>query len=228
MKLLRSTLSIMLLTLVVSIGAPVARAAMVTVNTEATEARLSHAKELLGKYYKRSVVKSGENYAEINTQLNNWTSRAMKASSGKVSRAVASAILHESKRYELDPVFVAAVIQSESSFNPLARGDAGEIGMMQILPGTAEWIAKKYQLPWKGNKTLLDPVMNIRIGTAYIDFLRSRFDSHSRLYLSAYNMGPKNVDRARLKHIWPRDYASRVMKNYVGFYTEIAGVAKRL
>ena len=193
----------------------------------ADECRLIHAKELLGKYYEHSVVKSGENWSQLNSQVGAFTVRAMRSSSRGVSRAVANVILSESKRYELDPLFVAAVIQSESSFNPRAHGDAGEIGMMQLLPATAEWVAKKYGLPWRGAKTLLDPVMNIRIGTAYIDFLRDRFDSHSRLYLSAYNMGARNVDRALKKNIWPRDYASRVMKNYVGYYAQMAGRTKK-
>jgi soluble lytic murein transglycosylase len=187
--------------------------------------RLNHAKELLGKHYRHSVVRKGEHWADLSRQIRRWTRQAMKSSPKKVSDAVAKTILAESRRYELDPVFITAVIQSESSFNPRIVGSAGEIGMMQILPGTGEWIAKKNHLPWKGKKTLLDPVMNIRIGAAYFNFLRERFDNQSRLYLSAYNMGPKNVERALEKNVWPKEYAQRVMKHYVDFYTELSSEA---
>ncbi len=190
------------------------------------DTRLEHAKELLGKYYKNSVVKSGETWTELSAKVSEWSCRSArigkKPMPKKICRSIAQTILKESKRYDLDPVFITAVIQSESSFNPRAQGADGEIGMMQLLPNTAKWIAKKYNLPWKGNKMLYDPVANIKLGAAYFDYLREKFDYHSRLYLSAYNMGARNVERALKRHIWPKDYVSRVMRHYVDMYAEIA------
>jgi soluble lytic murein transglycosylase len=114
-----------------------------------------------------------------------------------------------------------AVITSESSFNPECRGGAGEIGLMQILPSTGKWMSKRAKVAWKGKKTLLDPVQNVRLGSAYLAWLRGRFDSHARLYLAAYNMGQKNVDRALSKRIWPKTYPTHVMGNYVKYYNEL-------
>jgi soluble lytic murein transglycosylase len=92
---------------------------------------------------------------------------------------------------------------------------------MQLTAQTAEWIAKKYDIAWKGTKSLTNPIINIKIGAAYIAYLREKFEFKSQLYLSAYNMGSSNVIRAVEKQIWPKEYASRVMQRYVNFYTEL-------
>jgi soluble lytic murein transglycosylase len=106
------------------------------------------------------------------------------------------------------------------------RGKLDEIGLMQIRPATGEWIAKMNNIPWKGKRTLLDPIANIKIGTAFLHHLRGKFDSHAQLYLAAYNMGARNVNEALAEKIWPKDYPVHVMKFYVEFYSEIEADAK--
>ncbi|MGE0529281.1 MAG: lytic transglycosylase domain-containing protein, partial [Bdellovibrionales bacterium] len=54
-----------------------------------------------------------------------------------------------------------------------------------------------------------------------LDYLRSKFDSHARLYLAAYNMGQGNVGEALEKNVWPKDYPIHVMKFYVEFYSAL-------
>jgi soluble lytic murein transglycosylase len=184
--------------------------------------RLVQARELMGSYYSRSVVKRSENIEDLRAHVLEWTQEAMKGKFHRHARAVAEAILAESRTHGFDPVFLMAVIQSESSFNPLARGTSGEIGMMQVLPETAQWIAKREG--WKikiTKKCLRDPVMNIKIGAAYLAHLRKQFDSHGRLYLSAYNMGATNVNRALAKQVWPKDYPTRVMSRYLEYYRDL-------
>jgi len=185
------------------------------------EARLQHAQELLGKYYSRSTVKSGERIKKINGRIYNWVKERLPSKHRHKYKEVAQAVIDESVKYELDPVLILSVIQGESSFNPDRLGKLDEIGLMQLRPGTAEWISNKYGLKWTGAKMLFDPVANVRIGAAYIQYLREHFDSHARLYLAAYNMGPRNVGQAREKKIWPKDYAQHVMRYYVDFYSEI-------
>ena len=141
-------------------------------------------------------------------------------------KILAQTIIDQSQKYGFDPVFVLSVIQGESGFNPIMRGKLDEIGLMQIRPGTGEWIAKIYKLQWKGEKTLLDPVQNVRLGMAFLDYLRGKFDSHAQLYLAAYNMGPRNVNDAIEQNIWPKDYPSHVMRFYVEFYAEIEAETK--
>jgi soluble lytic murein transglycosylase len=183
--------------------------------------RWNHARELVGKNYHKSVVKTGEEVAELDQFLLNWTERALNKKWKRYSKKVWKTILEESDKYSFDPIFLMAVIENESSFNPVAVGTSGEVGLMQLTAETAEWISKKYGLEWKGKKSLTDPVINIRIGSAYLAYLRERFDFHSQLYLAAYNMGTTNVMRALEKQIWPKDYSTRVMQRYKRFYTQL-------
>jgi soluble lytic murein transglycosylase len=185
------------------------------------EVRLQHARELLGKYYKKSVVRSGEKVTKINRMIYRWTREHLPRRHRRGYQRVAQAIIDESLRHEFDPVFLLSVIEGESSFDPRKRGALDEIGLMQIRPGTAEWIAHKEGIAYKGSASLFDPVVNIRIGAAYLSYLRGRFDSHAQLYLAAYNMGARNVAEVREKKIWPKEYPAHVMKFYVEFYSEL-------
>ena len=136
--------------------------------------------------------------------------------------ALSTTILKEAEKYQIDPVFVVAVIKTESAFNPLALGTHGEIGLMQIKPDTAKWIAEKANIPWKGPKTLENPSMNVRIGMAYFNYLRESFDGHANKYVSAYNMGALNVRRKYSSGEAPKEYSTRVMRNYNETYKRLS------
>ena len=101
------------------------------------------------------------------------------------------------RNHDLDPALVAAVIYAESRFDPNARSDAGAIGLMQLLPDTAEFIARK-----TGGKDfvvadLRDPEINVRYGTWLLGYLRDRYDGDLTATLAAYHAGPGNVDEWR-------------------------------
>lgn len=191
------------------------------------EMRLEHAHELLGKYYSTSSVRSGEKVKRINDRIYEWTKERLPKKYRAKHEKLAQAIIDASQKYEFDPVFLMSVIQGESSFNPAMLGKLDEIGLMQIRPATGEWIAKMNNIKWKGKKTLLDPVENVKIGAAFLHYLRGKFDSHAQLYLAAYNMGARNVSEAVEQNIWPKDYPSHVMKFYVEFYSQIDAEAKQ-
>lgn len=184
--------------------------------------RMIHARELLGKHYKRSVSRRFEmnNLIEDKNILKTVTSRLPKSFKFQ-SRSVTDAIIKESAKHSLDPYFVMAVISGESSFNPKAVGPVGEIGLMQLRISTGEWMAKKMKMKWKGEKTLNDPIANIKLGTAYLAWLRERFKGHGQLYVAAYNMGAVSVKRAVGRNVWPKDYPRHVMKRYLAFYKEM-------
>ena len=98
---------------------------------------------------------------------------------------------------DLDPALVAAVIYTESRFDPSARSEAGAVGLMQVLPETAEFIARK-----TGGKDfvvadLLDPEINVRYGTWLLAYLRDYYDGDVSTALAAYHAGPGNVDEWR-------------------------------
>jgi soluble lytic murein transglycosylase len=185
--------------------------------------RLSHAHELLGKYYKHSAVRAGERVHKIKSSIYHWTKERLPKAYRKKYQAVAQTVIDEANKYGFDPVFLMSVIQSESSFNPTQIGGVGEIGLMQIRPQTGKWMAEMMGMPWKGDATLMDPVTNIKIGAAYLSYLRDRFDMHARLYLAAYNMGSRRVATVLERRIWPKDYPIQVMRNYVEFYSALVG-----
>lgn len=228
-----SKLSFTAALILISFGAPgqaLAKArvpARATVAVEEDSVRVNHARELLGKHYTRSIVKKvGEKIQDVDQFVYEQVQRTLPAQYKKLSKKISKAILTESERHSLDPVFLMAVIENESSFNPAAIGKDGEIGLMQLMPSTAEWFSKKLDIRWRGKKTLQDPITNIKIGAAYLASLRERFDFHGRLYLAAYNMGATNVRRALEKQVWPKDYAVRVMQRYVRMYAELTDAAE--
>lgn len=209
---------ILLATLFLGSFAHAKPAAKKPLSVKQREARLEHAKELLGSRYKKSTVKNGESIKKINKLVYATVKERLPGAFQDKREKIAQTIIDEAYKYKFDPIFILSVIQSESSFRPHLLGSFTEIGLMQIKPTTAAWIAKKMNLKYKGDKDLFDPVKNIRIGSAFLSYLRDRFDSHAQLYLSAYNMGQGNVDQALEQNIWPKDYVGRVMKQYVEFY----------
>lgn len=194
------------------------------------DSRRDQARELLGAYYKRSLARKLEGNQYLSYLVYKEIDRSLKPRLKHRVPELAQAIIKESREHEFDPVFILAVIHTESMFDPHARGSAGEIGLMQILPKTAEWISNKTSFPWRGDKSLFDPVTNVKIGIRYFAYLRSQFDGTAYHYLPAYNMGPKNLRKLDRKqgsvdsdgHVFKREYAMKVMKNYFNIYQQMA------
>src|ERR687891_281140 len=95
--------------------------------------------------------------------------------------------------YELDAALLAAVVYAESRFDPMARSDAGAVGLMQLLPETAKGIALRTGGDRFVVADLVDPEINVRYGAWYLDHLRDRY-GQMRLVLAAYHAGQGNVD----------------------------------
>ena len=98
------------------------------------------------------------------------------------------------RQYDLDAALLAAVIYRESKFDPDARSDSGAIGLMQLLPATAEGIAQLTGGSRFEVDDLYDPEINVRFGSFYLRRLLRKYDDE-RLALAAYNAGQANVDR---------------------------------
>lgn len=195
-------------------------AAESTTTKKTPTARVTHARELLGKHYQKKVLKkSSSGDSEISDFVKVTTRKFLPKSYQSSATKVSKAILSAAAKFDLDPVFVMAVILNESSFRPKMKGSAGEIGLMQIKPSTAVWISKVYKLPYRNDQSLNDPVVNIWLGTAYIDKLRKQFESHSQLYLSAYNIGAKKVRMMVSENKAPHEYVQAVMKRYMALYS---------
>lgn len=183
--------------------------------------RLSHARELLGKAHYGKIILPTVEVKNVNQYIQKWLEFSLKPPWKKYETAIFETLMSQSKKYQFDPIFLMAMIQIESGFNPDAEGGAGEIGLMQLKPSTAKWLCKLKGIRWRGNKTLRDPVFNIQLGAFLLTKLRRQFDADSRLYLAAYNMGSSRVQRAVDKNIRPKDYPLLVMEHYISYYRNI-------
>ena len=134
-----------------------------------------------------------------------------------------------SARWKVDKFLAISVIKVESNFSEAAHSRSGAVGLMQLMPDTAAWIA--YQLgeaPEEAAddiKNLRDPETNIRYGTWYLAELRDEFKGNDVLALAAYNAGRGNVhewikenhwnenfsDADKIPYAETRDYVKRVL-----------------
>ena len=108
----------------------------------------------------------------------------------KDAQSLAKIIVEESERANFDPLFVAAVIRSESMFQHRAVSSRGAKGLMQLMPETGRYVSEKENIKLKD---LNDPATNIRIGVAYLKYLDKKFHGNRERVLIAYNWGPGNV-----------------------------------
>ena len=135
---------------------------------------------------------------------------------------LAQVIVEEAKRHRFEPALVMAVIHVESSGRSLAVSPVGALGLMQIMPPTGRELAARHGIPWKGPDTLLDPVVNVKLGVAYLRRLTDRYQDVSTA-LAAYNWGPGRIDRRlRSGEKLPTLYRDRVMRAYDSTRQEIA------
>lgn len=118
-----------------------------------------------------------------------------------------------SECYGVDPYLVNAIVQQESGFNPRARSYKGAMGLMQLMPATAQMY--KVENPY-------DIKENLSGGIRYLKDLLTRHNGDIRLALAAYNAGPGNVAKYLAnpdKHNvmeWPetKEYIAKVMSDY--------------
>ena len=100
-------------------------------------------------------------------------------------------IKRESAANGLDPYFVAALMRQESRFNARAVSSAGAIGLMQVMPATGR------QLGRVDREGLMDPEINIKLGTKFLADLMNTYDKRVDAVLAAYNAGPSRMSRWR-------------------------------
>ncbi len=99
----------------------------------------------------------------------------------------------ESARNGLDPYLVASLIRQESEFNPSVISYANAYGLMQVEPSTGKTLARQEGISGFDTHQLLNPQMNIRLGTRYLKQLLDRFGGVEEYALAAYNAGESRV-----------------------------------
>jgi soluble lytic murein transglycosylase len=108
--------------------------------------------------------------------------------------AYSDVIRQQAAQKHLDPGLIAAVIYAETKFDP-RPSSAGAQGLMQILPQTAEFLARRSGATTFNVSDLATPQVNIAYGSYYLRYLLDRYDGQEMLALAAYNGGETNVDR---------------------------------
>jgi soluble lytic murein transglycosylase-like protein len=122
-------------------------------------------------------------------------------------------ILKQSRKYGYDPLFLTAVIITESSFNHRAKSKVGALGLMQIRPGTGKAMATESNIRWQGTRTLYRPEKNIALGTYYLSKMLTRF-GNMKTALEAYNHGPTRTARHLRRGKRTSKYSGKVFAIY--------------
>ena len=109
-----------------------------------------------------------------------------------------SEVAKASAEHRIDPAWVFGVMRRESAYIRDIRSSAGAIGLMQLMPRTASYVARlQGKEDWRGDLT--DATTNISFGTHYLRYVMNKFDDHQVLATASYNAGPHRVDQ------WLRD-----------------------
>jgi len=154
------------------------------------------------------------------------------------------AVLQRTSQIGLDPAYVYGLIRQESRFVLDSRSSVGATGLMQIMPATARWTAKKIGLLNFKPQQLGDRDTNIFIGTGYLKLLLDNFGGSMPLVAAAYNAGPNRPRNWRGQHgaspleaaIWietvpfveTRDYVKKVLSNTTSYAALISGQSQSL
>lgn len=130
-------------------------------------------------------------------------SAAELANRGKIEEMIREV----SGRYRVDPALVRAVMQTESNWNSSAVSRKGALGLMQLVPGTAQQL---------GVNNAFDPKQNLDGGVRYLHMLLERYNGDLDRALAAYNAGPGAVDRAGgiPQYRETRNYVQKVTDSY--------------
>ncbi len=150
-------------------------------------------------------------------------------------------VLRKSKEVQLDPAYVYGLIRQESRFIMDAKSVVGASGLMQVMPATAKWTAKKIGLTNFQLNQLNEHETNVAIGTGYLKLVLDDFDGSMPLAAAAYNAGPSR-SRAWRKGpvleaaIWAenipfaetRDYVKKVLSNTTNYAAIITGQPQSL
>ncbi|MFP5427604.1 MAG: transglycosylase SLT domain-containing protein [Gammaproteobacteria bacterium] len=150
-------------------------------------------------------------------------------------------VVRRSREIGLDPAYVYGLIRQESRFVANARSGVGASGLMQVMPATARWTARKIGLTDFQPHQITDRETNVRIGTAYLKFALDDFEGSMPLAAAAYNAGPGRPRAWRNGPVLPaeiwienipfdetRDYVRRVLSNTTNYAAVLTGQPQSL
>jgi len=141
-------------------------------------------------------------------------------------------VVARAKEIGLDPAYVYGLIRQESRFVVDARSGAGAAGLMQIMPATARWTARKTGVDFN-TAAIADRDVNLKLGTSYLKLVLDDFDGSQAMAAAAYNAGPNRPRKWRegpflevaawaenIPFNETRDYVKKVLSNAT-YYTAL-------
>lgn len=131
-------------------------------------------------------------------------------------------VLPQAHLQGIEPALVYGIIRAESALRRDAISGVGARGLMQLMPATARQVAQRLGQKYPGEKALLEPEHNLRLGTAYFSELLNRFTGSPMLAAGAYNAGPHIVakwlrERPQVPaaDIWPETVPYHETREYI-------------
>jgi len=128
---------------------------------------------------------------------------------------ISKTIYEESIKYNFNPLLITAIIKTESNFDPQAVSDSYAYGLCQVRRFIAPELASNIGIEWDGaEKTLFDPIKNIKIGVYYLSILNRDFNDLKTAVI-AYNQGPYAVQELLTNNQeLPDNYVNKVLDYY--------------
>lgn len=150
-------------------------------------------------------------------------------------------VLRKAKAVGLDPAYVYGLIRQESRFVTDARSGVGASGLMQVMPATARWTAKKIGLTSFAVEQLNDHEVNVAIGTGYLKLVLDDFGGSMPMAAAAYNAGPGRprvwrngpvleaaIWAENIPFLETRDYVKKVLANTTNYAAVLTGQPQSL
>jgi len=151
----------------------------------------------------------------------------------------AEVLIAQARSHELEEHWVLGLVRQESRFIASAKSSAGASGLMQLMPATARWVARKIGLRDYSWSRVTDVVVNATLGTAYLKHVLADVDGSPVVAAAGYNAGPRRAHRWRdarpiegaiyaesIPFNETRDYVKKVMANTV-LYSAVLGGSMR-
>ncbi len=147
----------------------------------------------------------------------------------------ATDIIAAARSADVDPALVFGLIRQETRFMGRMASAVGASGLMQLMPPTAKWVARKSGIDYRPEQ-ITDPNVNLRLGTIYLKMVLDSFNGSVPMAAAAYNAGPARPRRWRdgpviEPAIWienvpfaeTRDYCKKVSTNYATYAALLSG-----